>query len=105
MRTFMTFFAAGLMFLSTSTAFGIGNTMMSEGHAYMTPGPRATVRYAPTYRAAAPVAEGRRSLSVEPGTGAVAPAAVLAPAVRVVRPHPPTWLLPKTDAHRYVTGY
>lgn len=102
MRTFMTFFAAGLMFLTASTAFGIGNTMMSQGHAYSTPGPRATVRYAPTYRAAAPVAEGRRSLSVEPGTTA-APAMIAAPTYRVIRPSTPAWLLPKTDYRRFVT--
>lgn len=102
MRTFMTFFAAGLMFLSTSTAFGIGNTMLTEGHAYMTPGPRATVRYAPAYRAAAPVAEGRRSLSVEPGTTAP-PAMMVAPTYRVVRPTTPAWLLPKSDYRRFVT--
>lgn len=104
MRTSMTLFATGLMFLTSTTAFGIGNTMMSLGHAYTTPGPRVVVRYAPAFRAAAPVqaTEGRRSLSVEPGTTA-APVAVAAPTYRVVRPHTPTWLLPKTDAHRYTT--
>lgn len=104
MRTSMTLFVAGMMLLSASTALALGNTMLTEGHAYMTPGPRATVRYAPTYRAAAPVVEGRRSLSVEPGTAAP-PTMRVAPTYRVVRPHTPTWLLPKTDAHRYVTGY
>lgn len=107
MRTFMTFFAVGLMLAATSTAWA-DNSMGKLGHAYTTPGRPAAV-YAPVYRApaltTAPAAvTGTRSLSVEPGTlPAAMPTRVVVPTYRNPHPNTPAWLLPKTDAHKFST--
>lgn len=115
MRTFMTFLTAASLATAAGVAaardFPWGRPGISYANTFDRP--TATRYYRAPTRTAAPMVAatpsavtGTRSLSVEPGAAPSVRNNYGHPrAYRAAHPNTPIWLLPKSDPHRYVTGY
>ncbi|MBL9094496.1 MAG: hypothetical protein JNL96_24955 [Planctomycetaceae bacterium] len=111
MLRFMKFVAASLVLATAADASAAAYTYtdtMAHANRRSAVVYRAPARMAAPMVAAAPSdVTGTRSMSVEPGTAPTVRYYYYGHpnAYRAAHGNTPTWLLPKSDPHRFVTGY